>query len=51
MGLAAEKMEKKRVKFETLLNICEAKEKGMIKARNILKMDTKVNQSVTKLIR
>ena len=51
MGLAEEKMAKKRVKFETLLDICDAKEKGLIKARNILKMDSKVNQSITKMIR
>lgn len=46
-----EKVAKRQAKLETLLKICEAREKGVIRARNILKMDEKVNKVVCKIIR
>ena len=46
-----EKAAKRQAKLETLLKICEAREKGVIRARNILKMDEKVNKVVCKIVR
>ena len=37
---------KKQAKFESLMQVCEARESGHISARNILKMDEKVNKKV-----
>ena len=45
-----EKVTKRQVKLETLMKICEAREQGIIRARNILKMDEKVNKSVRTII-
>lgn len=38
-----EKVAKRQAKLQTLLEICEAREQGVIRTRNILKMDEKVN--------
>lgn len=46
-----EKVAKRQAKLETLLTICDAREKGVIRARNILKMDEKVNKVVCKIVR
>ena len=46
-----EKVAKRQAKLETLIKICDAREKGVIRARNILKMDEKVNKVVCKMIR
>ena len=46
-----EKVAKRQAKLETLMKICEAREQGIIRARNILKMDEKVNKSVRKIIK
>ena len=46
-----EKVAKRQAKLETLMKICEAREQGVIRARNILKMDEKVNKVVSKILR
>ena len=44
-------MAKKQAKLESLLQVCDARENGLKTARNILKMDEKINKVVSKIIK
>ena len=46
-----EKIAKREAKLDTLLLIAKARELGLIKKRNILKMDEKVNADVRKFLK
>ena len=45
-----QKTEKQKVKLEALLQVSKAREHGIISQKNIMKMDQKVNLSVSKIL-
>ena len=45
-----EKTEKEKAKLEALLQVSKAREHGIISQKNIMKMDQKVNSSVSKIL-